>query len=214
MTREQYDALIKAFNDAIANIPKPECYEDYTVDIGEHPSKAEWTKWALHRWNNDEAFVPYTWGNNVNPEVDMPKESEATNIGEMLRSMVGKTKDETDFPFNKMYSTTDELRTLKDHWKKVAYQMRDDRNMERVEVELLKEAIKENNEAHHETHKYLREAKEQITEMQATIDHLRKEWGRTIDRALRYEDKLLNINEQYPGILGDEELKALMTHPE
>lgn len=179
MTREQYDALIKAFNDAIANIPKPECYEDYTVEIGEKPSKAEWTKWALHRWNNDEAFVPYTWGNNVNPEVDMPTIEE---------------------------NTIDHMQIIDGLKNDIAW-LREDN-------EELNEAIRENNKAHRETHRYLREAKEQITEMQATIDNLRKEWGRTIDLALRYEDKLMEINKQYPGILGDEELKALMTHPE
>lgn len=84
----------------------------------------------------------------------------------------------------------------------------------REDNEELNEAIKENNKAHRETHRYLMLARQEATEKQATIDNLRKEWARTIDLAIRYEDKLVAINKEYPGILGGEELKGLMTHPE
>lgn len=84
----------------------------------------------------------------------------------------------------------------------------------REENEALNDAIKWKNHDHHETHKNLMEARQEATEKQATIDNLRKEWSRTIDLALAYETKLVAINKEYPGILGGEELKALMTHPE
>jgi len=63
---------------------------------------------------------------------------------------------------------------------------------------------------HYETHKELMLARQEAREKQATIDNLRAEWCRTIDLALAYEDKLQQINKEYPGILGGEELRALM----
>lgn len=84
----------------------------------------------------------------------------------------------------------------------------------REENEELRKAIKENNEAHYETHKKLTEAGKEQEHMKERNDNLSAEWSRTIDLALRYEEKLVAINKQYPGILGDEELRDLMTHPE
>ena len=83
-------------------------------------------------------------------------------------------------------------------------------NKLREEVEKYIEAIKENNAAHHETHKELKLARQEAEDKQKRIDHLRAEWCRTIDLALAYEDKLQQINKEWPGILGGEELRALM----
>jgi len=80
----------------------------------------------------------------------------------------------------------------------------------REEVDKYIEAIKENNAAHHETHKELKLVKQEAEDKQQRIDNLRAEWSRTIDLALAYEDKLQQINKEYPGILGGEELRALM----
>lgn len=168
MTREQYDALIKAFNDAIANIKENETLRKENEDL----------KGAI-QYYEEERISDDLFGAEYSPNtvaiVAPPDMPDYKAIIDGLKNDIAELREEN---------------------------------------ETLNDAIKWKNHDHHETHRYLREAKEQITEMQATIDNLRKEWGRTIDLALAYEDKLMEINKQYPGILGDEELKALMTHPE
>ena len=145
MTREEFEAIIKAFNDAnLALVPKP--------------TKENWAKWA---------------------GVDHPIVEE--NTIDYMAIIDGLKND-------------------------IAWL--------REENEALNDAIKWKNYDPHETPQNLMEARQEATEKQATIDNLRKEWARTIDIAMRYEDKLIAINKEYPGILGGEELKALMTHPE
>jgi predicted RNase H-like nuclease (RuvC/YqgF family) len=180
------------------------------------PTKAELTAWLKDNGFDHDAHV-YVPASKV---ADMP-DRPATSIGDLLKEYMNKVETPDDYNLIPKEPTVHNIdltkKTPEDYWKKLALDFRADRDrLQKENEELRKEveecikAIKDTNAARYETHKELMMARQEAREKQATIDRLRAEWNRTIDLALAYEDKLQQINKDWPGILGGEELRALM----